>query len=273
MQDIGGCRAVVESIAQVYELHQLYKKSRSHHELVGEDDYISAPKISGYRSLHLVYCFKSRSRPEYDKLLVEIQLRTRTQHAWATAVETVGVVIGQALKSSEGEQAWLSFFQYAASALAMSEHAASIPGIQGTSRAIARALSRMIKDLHVRKKLDAYRKALKHTEKLDAKKAGYYLLVLLPDTPELQIISFSKRNAEAAYREYERFERFLPQAHQGRQLSLFPELSDYTGAQAVLIGADSLRSIRESYPNYYLDTKVFLDEIDLFIRRFKRNVS
>jgi ppGpp synthetase/RelA/SpoT-type nucleotidyltranferase len=273
MQDIGGCRAVVESIAQVYKLQQLYKKSRSHHELVGEDDYITAPKPSGYRSLHLVYRFKSRSRPEYDKLLVEIQLRTRTQHAWATAVETVGVVIGQALKSSEGEQAWLSFFQHAASALAISENAARIPGIQGSSRVIARALSRMIKDLHVRKKLDAYRKALKHTEKLDAKKAGYYLLVLLPDTPELQIISFSKRNAEAAYREYERFERSLPQAHQGRQLSLFPELSDYTGAQAVLIGADSLRSIRESYPNYYLDTKVFLDEIDLFIQRFKGYAS
>jgi ppGpp synthetase/RelA/SpoT-type nucleotidyltranferase len=273
MQDIGGCRAVVTSIDEVYALRQLYKKSRSQHEFVEEDDYIASPKLSGYRSLHLVYRFKSRGRPEYDKLLFEIQLRTRIQHAWATAVETVGVVIGQALKSSEGEQAWLTFFQHAASALAISEKASVIPGLPSSRGALARALAKMSADLQVRKKLDAYRTALKHTEKLDARKAGYYLLVLLPDTPELQIFSFSKRNAAGAYREYEKFERHIPQAHQGRQLSLFPELSDYTGAQAVLVGADSLRSIRESYPNYYLDTKVFLDEITSFIRRYKRSAA
>lgn len=273
MQDIGGCRAVVDSIDQVYALQQLYKKSRSLHEFVEEDDYITSPKSSGYRSLHLVYRFKSRSRPEYNKLLFEIQLRTRTQHAWATAVETVGVVIGQALKSSEGEQAWLTFFQHAAAAFAISENASAVPGMPSSRGAIARALTSMSKDLQVRKKLDAYRSALKHTEKLDNKKAGYFLLVLLPDAPELQVFSFSKRNAEGAYREYERFERLLPQAHRGRQLSLFPELSDYTGAQAVLVGADSLRSIRESYPNYYLDTKVFLDEINLFIKRHRRSIS
>jgi len=51
---------------------------------------------------------------------------------------------------------------------------------------------------------------------------------------------------------------------------LFPELMDYSGAQTVLVGADSLQSLRQSYPNYYLDTEAFLKELKKFIRRHYR---
>lgn len=269
MQDMGGCRAVVKTIEEVYKLRDAYKRSKSLHEFVAEDDYISNPKPSGYRSVHLIYRFKSRSHPEYNKLLFEIQLRTKTQHAWATAVETVGAVIGQALKSSEGERNWLTYFQHAALALEYCERSA--PPIHGPmSRGdVARSLTELGKTLQVSKKLAAYRTALKATEKLDAKSAGYFLLVLLPDEPELQIFSFSKRSAEAAYRAYERYERLLPLYPRGRQLPLFPELADYSGAQAVLVGADSFKSIRESYPNYYLDTDAFLESVERFVKRYR----
>jgi hypothetical protein len=273
MQDIGGCRAVVDSIAQVYEFQRLYRTSRSLHSFVADSDYIASPKPSGYRSLHLIYRFRSRSRPEFDKLMFEVQLRTRIQHSWATAVETVGAVIGQALKSSEGEKLWLSFFRNAGAALAISEGGAAVPGPVMTRTKLASTLQAQRDALDVRKKLGAYRLALKYTAKTDLKKAGYFLLVLRPDTPELQIFAFSKRNVEGAYREYERFEKLLPLFPKGPQLSLFPDLNDFTGAQAVLVGADSLRSIRESYPNYYLDTEAFLEGIDGYIRRYRRRSS
>lgn len=270
MQDIGGCRAVVETLDEVYKLRDAYRRSKSLHEFVAEDDYIHSPKVSGYRSLHLIYRFKSRSHPEYDKLLFEIQLRTKLQHAWATAVETVGAVIGQALKSSEGERNWLTYFQNAALALEFLEQPSAIPLTNISRGTVARSLADLSKTLQVSKKLTAYRNALKATEKLDAKSAGYFLLVLLPDEPALQIIAFSKRNVDAAYREYERHERHLPRYPRGAQLPLFPELADYSGAQAVLVGADSFKSIRESYPNYYLDTDAFLENIERFVRRYRR---
>jgi putative GTP pyrophosphokinase len=96
MQDIGGLRAVVETVQQIRELESLFKKSRSSHELVREDDYISTPKDSGYRSLHLVCRYKSTSSPEYNGLCIELQIRTKLQHAWATAVETIGTFLDQA---------------------------------------------------------------------------------------------------------------------------------------------------------------------------------
>lgn len=270
MQDIGGCRAVVGSINEVYAIRDQYRQSRSLHEFVAEDDYIANPKPSGYRSLHLIYRFKSKGHPQYNRLMLEVQLRTVTQHAWATAVETVSAVIGQALKASEGERNWLLYFQNAGTALEYTENS-TLAAQRGVTRGtIARELQRLGKQLDVRNKLSAYRDALKATERSGSKEAAYFLLVLLPDQHELQIRSFSRRQAEEAYREYERYERLLPLHPPGKQLPLFPELSDYSGAQAVLVGADSLRSIRESYPNYYLDTKVFLEKIEQFVQRYRR---
>ncbi len=41
MQDIGGLRAVVDSVAQVQKLHALYTDGSLTHELVDTDDYIA----------------------------------------------------------------------------------------------------------------------------------------------------------------------------------------------------------------------------------------
>lgn len=97
MQDIAGLRAIVDDMSAVGELVESYKKSRFRHELVKISDYIQWPKESGYRSVHLVYRYKSDKAPYYNGLFVEIQLRTKKQHAWATAVETAGIFLDQAL--------------------------------------------------------------------------------------------------------------------------------------------------------------------------------
>jgi ppGpp synthetase/RelA/SpoT-type nucleotidyltranferase len=270
MQDIGGCRAVVDTISQVERLRDMYARSRSMHALVSEDNYIASPKSSGYRSVHLVYKFQSKAYPQYDKLLFEVQLRTSIQHAWATAVETVSAVLGQALKASEGEARWLEYFQLAAAALEYIERGKHTIYHSITKGQLARKLQNLSAQLDVSAKLSAYRNALRATENPKTKNAAYFLLFLVPDQQKLQIIPFTRHNADVAFREYEKFERLLPLHPPGRQLSLFPELADYSGAQAVLVGAESFKSIRESYPNYYLDTGVFLEKVQGFIRRFRR---
>lgn len=59
MQDLGGCRVIVDTIEQVYEAVDKYKNSRIRHILKREYDYIANPKQSGYRSYHMVYQFYS----------------------------------------------------------------------------------------------------------------------------------------------------------------------------------------------------------------------
>jgi ppGpp synthetase/RelA/SpoT-type nucleotidyltranferase len=120
MHDIGGCRAVLASVSHVERLHKVYslataKNPRRGGEFVRQYDYISNPKPDGYRSVHLVYKFHSESRAlrVYNGLRIELQLRSRLQHAWATAVETVDFFTGQALKSNIGDAEWKRFFALA----------------------------------------------------------------------------------------------------------------------------------------------------------------
>ncbi len=269
MQDIGGCRAVVPTIADVYSLREQFRRSRSKNELLDEDDYIAEPKESGYRGIHLVYRFQSNARPEYNKLLLEVQLRSEAQHAWATAVETVGAVVSQALKSSEGEIAWLSYFQTASLALEYLEQPDFSREMPLTKGQVARQLATLDAQLEVGKKLSAYRTVLSATNDPKVKGAGYFLLVLLPDEPGLRIFAYDKEDSEKAQAEYLRYERQLPLRSQ--QIPLFPELADYSGAQVVLVGADSLRSIRDAYPNYYLDTAVFMSKVEKFVQAHRRS--
>lgn len=52
MQDLGGCRVILDSIEQVYDAVTRYKNSRIRHILKREYDYIKYPKESGYRCYH-----------------------------------------------------------------------------------------------------------------------------------------------------------------------------------------------------------------------------
>jgi hypothetical protein len=107
MQDLGGCRAILGTPRRVADVVTLYEKNIAKNpydrpKFVKKYDYISQPKTSGYRSIHFVYKYQTSATELkiYDGLRIEIQLRSRQQHAWATAVETVSTFTGQALKSS-----------------------------------------------------------------------------------------------------------------------------------------------------------------------------
>src|SRR3546814_11149883 len=91
------------------------------------------------------------------------------------------------LKSSEGETAWLSYFQYPSLALEYMEKPIFTTIIPHSLGTIARNLSALDRKLQVGKKLNSYRAALRASENLSLRKDGYFLLVLLPAQPELQI--------------------------------------------------------------------------------------
>jgi len=129
MQDLGGCRAVLSSVENVRQVADYYKtSSRMKHKLVREDSYIDQPKPSGYRATHLVYSYFSDKSTTWNGLKIEVQIRSRRQHAWATAVETVGTFTQQALKSSLGAEAWLRFFALMSSAHSLREGTPLVPG-------------------------------------------------------------------------------------------------------------------------------------------------
>ena len=57
--------------------NEYYLKGNLKHKLVGKKDYITFPKKDGYRSLHLVYEFKSdKGKKDYNGLKAEVQIRS-----------------------------------------------------------------------------------------------------------------------------------------------------------------------------------------------------
>jgi hypothetical protein len=249
MQDIGGCRAVVRDVPSVRRLAKLYASSPMKHRPVRTDDYIERPKESGYRGVHLVYTYFSDRKTTYNGLRIEVQLRSRLQHAWATAVETVGTFLRQALKSSQGEEAWLSFFALMGSALAWRERTPLVHGTPRSPKVLRAALKSAANALQVESKLTSYGHALQTIEHV-GKEEVVFLLQLNPSANTTQVTGYKRGEVELAARDYLAAERAL----EGRP-----------GAEAVLVSVDSVTALRSAYPNYFLDTKAFVEAYKLAI--------
>ena len=129
---------------------------------------------------------------------IEIQLRSRLQHAWATAVETVGTLLGEALKASEGSQEWLTFLTLTSSAFALLEKTPPVPGCPAASdelRAVIRGLAARLK---VETTLLAYKMALQMAEGPKFSKAHYFLLALDHNARKLSVRGYRQREIARA---------------------------------------------------------------------------
>ena len=136
MQDIAGIRAIMKDMKEVELLRECLKKYAQIHEFKTYDNYITDPKTSGYRSIHLIFRYKDKNDPERNGLLIEIQLRTELQHSWATAVETMGAFVGANFKFGEGQQKWLKYFALTSNAFSFIEETPQVPGYRNLSKEI-----------------------------------------------------------------------------------------------------------------------------------------
>jgi Region found in RelA / SpoT proteins len=249
MQDIGGCRAIVATLDDVKKLISLQKSSKFKHKLVKENDYIAKPKTSGYRGVHLIYRYHSDRSENYNGLQIEMQFRSAVQHAWATAVETVGTLVQQALKSSIGTDEWLRFFALMGTAIAWRENAAAVPGTPETRAELVNELRGYAEQRALTDRLRAYGAALHTAEQSSATdtQASYFLLKLDPSAHEVTVTGFKKGQLESASKQY---------------LEVEKDIKDKQGQDAVLVSVDSVASLRRAYPNYFLDTTSFIDLVN-----------
>lgn len=252
IQDIAGCRAIVETVSQVRKIHSEYYETGkyAHHTHLKVSDYITHPKKTGYRSLHVIYEYKSNKKRRHNGRKIEIQLRTKLQHAWATAVEVAGMAIGEALKSNIGDENWREFFRLVGSAFALVENCPSVPGITVDRVVLVEEIKHKMEQLNVREVLRQFKQAFKYIE---TEKTGsdYFVLWLDPIKKELNIYSYPKAESASATDQVLKIEK---------------ETKEIMGSQIVLVVADNLSALKRAYPNYFLDTDYFLSELDKFVR-------
>ena len=258
MQDIGGLRAVTSSLKKTYSLESNYLRSKFKHTCHQYRDYIKNPKTSGYRSIHLVYKYMNNNAPEYNGLFIELQIQTRMQHYWATAVETMGTYLKHSLKSSEGPKDWLDFFSLAGSAFAHLEKTPPVPGYEHLSNhQTYREVADGIGKLDVISKLKAFTIATKQVI-TDKKQGAYHLVVLDLEEKKVNIYSYPKSNLENANKHYIKVER---EVEKGKAL------------QVVLVSAGSIKDLMKAYPNYFLDTSKFIDQLNTITEMANKTIQ
>ncbi len=242
MQDVGGIRAVVNNMQKVREIEAAYKKGTKVFTVVsGGKDYINYPKDSGYRSVHLIFKCK-------NGFSIELQIRTQIQHAWATAVETMGTFLDRSLKSSEGPEEWLNFFSLASSAFAILESTPRTPEHDKYSaQEVFELLLKTEKKLDVVNKLSGFRVAAKHI-KDDKKKGHYHLVTLDLDNMMANIQSYAPKDIGYANIEYSKKEA---------------RINDGENIQVVLVSSESISTLKKAYPSYFLDAQLFAKQIVL----------
>jgi len=243
MQDLGGCRAVVRSVRRVNELVNDYMISDAKHEFKKGYDYITNPKDTGYRSVHLVFKHYSdkKGKEPFNGMLIEIQIRSRDQHAWATAVETVGEFIGQALKSNLGDEKWRRFFALMGCALAFEERTTLVPNTPHNRQELIEELRKTSQELNVIGTLTGIGRVFVNLER--TKDAHYFLVSSAPETKEVSVQGFTRAESEKALSTYSDAERTSP------------------NSQVVLVSADSMQKVKKAYPSYFFDSRLFIDAL------------
>lgn len=246
MQDIAGCRVVMSDIKQVRALYEkYYSNGDTKHKKVNVKDYISSPKLDGYRSIHVVYRYNSdKGKKEYNGLLIEIQIRSKLQHLWATAVETVDFFTRQAIKSNQGEEKWKTFFKLISSAFARMENSPIISQTPQNEKELYLQIKELEKELQVIKKMKHWSDSVKYFDNFKNKKnIQFYLLELDTVLERLNISAFTKREEKEALLAYSAAEK---------------KIYNRNEYDVVLVSADNIKDLKKAYPNYFLDTKDFL---------------
>jgi uncharacterized UPF0146 family protein len=249
MQDIGGLRAVVDSVQHVRMLEKKYKQSRAKHILKKHQDYISHPRASGYRGVHLIYANHSPRNLDCDGLFIEIQLRTKLQHLWATAVETAGFIFKEALKSSQGSAIYLEFFQLISALFAYTERQ-PVGAILCTLT--ENELVNRIQDFEAQhgilSRLEAIQAVSYVNDRCTLDSAAYWIIKTNLDTSTVEIYPFIEGQQQSASKMY--------------------SLLELSGkGQVVLVSVDSVKKLEKAYPSFFLDIREFTNKVRKLLQK------
>lgn len=245
MQDIGGFRTVLKDTKDLEKLKNILDKNRLNHKLKRVVDYVQKPKESGYRSIHFIYIYNSKIE-KYDGLLLELQIRTKLQHNWATAVETVGILTKTSLKSSQGPDEWLHFFKVVSSLFAIKEKLPVLKEHSGrTMESLMAECYDFTKKLNVLPILKGLRISAKKIE-TDKYLGEYYIININIKEMFVNIMIFKKNEFEEATSKY---------------LEIEKKIKDSDNA-VVLVSSISMKSLKKAYPSYFLDTSEFITALE-----------
>ena len=132
----------------------------------------------------------------------------------------------------------------------MRERAPLVPKTPTTRKELVEELRLCVSILDAQTKLKNYSSMLHLPKDVGLRDAAYFLLELNPTAKTIKIAGYKQKALKQASEDYLSAERVIAAKFEG------------TGAQAVLVSVGSLASLKRAYPNYFLDMRVFIEEVE-----------
>lgn len=241
MQDIAGCRAIVSNYKNLQEIDKSLSKSKMVSNSQGKN-YILSPKSDGYRGIHKIY--KYNGEKSYCKgLSVEIQLRTKLQHSWATTVEIVDILENEKLKNGQGSEDWKRFFYLVSNEFAKLDKLSNVDdGIYNHE------ILELTNKLSVIEKLRAYKTVSNHLMNAITSKE-FVLLWLKKKERVIQFFTFD--SYESAKQMY---------------IAMEKEYTDNNDFDVLLVNVESMKELKKAYPNYFADSSEFVSQLEKVLK-------
>ena len=258
MHDIAGCRVIFPSVGEMLKFRDNFIRSRAkHRRLTAERDqfnYFENPKSTGYRGIHDVYKYNSyaESAKQWNGLSIEIQYRTRAQHAWATAVEIADLLTKSRGKFSDEDSNYMNFFRVCSEIIARHEEDCN-SCYQGKSRSELLSLYE-----HCTSELDILEILSRNTAvgigQIDGVfKKGQNTVLIYPYEKSGQsylLRAITLKNTRNALERYEKEEK------------------DWAGkADVVLVRAEDGKMLRRVFQNYFTDSSDFVKYVNRGLRK------
>lgn len=247
MQDLCGCRAILPSIGAVNTLVDAYRAENRYEPK--ERDYIGKPKAGGYRSHHFVLRFRGAEKTIFDGRKIELQIRTRLQHSWATAVEAVGTFRRENLKGGRGDPDWLRLFALMAGELAAAEKCPMPPDVP-TQAERRREIVALNTKLDALASLQNWAHAVRFTEHFwrdPNSTPRYYLIVYDNEKMEVDVKPyFGVIESVTSYESAEQGGNLIESAR----------------FNTVLVESSAIDALKIMYPNYFGDVQLFKKNLE-----------
>jgi len=244
MHDFAGCRLIFENIEDLTNfrtyMHSPQVMRNVEHQLRHEPDkynYIEHPKFTGYRGIHDVYrhyprgSIRRQRKKPWDGLLVELQYRTRAQHAWATAVEISDLLDGERTKFELDTSERGRFFAIASEIIARQHENITRAFIEVSTKDLQKELQTIEDKLGILRRLQLLKQFEDESSLQNHNVLNIYRLS--DGSLELEIIPF--KSAAPAIEKADELE--------GSEESV----------NAVYVRSDNPKQLRSAYRNYFND--------------------
>lgn len=257
MHDIAGCRVVFPKLNQMLSFRKELNASKAKHLRITEErdqfNYLEQPKESGYRGIHDVYRYASYSgvASDWDGLLIEVQFRTRPQHAWATAVEIADLLNKSRIKFSESSDKYQHFFRVCSEIIARTQEQSRSCLESLSDKDLLEEFRKIEADTHM---LDILSKTNRMTSNVQDKffKKRLNTIMIFPFEGEAFLRVQGYKDTRAALEKYEQLE----EENEGK-------------ADIVLVRAEDSNAMMKVFQNYFTDARDFVKYVNSGVKSLR----